>query len=398
MHASVTTRERSGSDSWRTLHTRPTLGHRAPPKAVLPPQCHPPGRRGGPFKAGWSPVPTPRAAPGSDRLSPVWGGEIDRHHLPPQPGSTRTPVRGPGPQPGYPGAGAGVGTPGPAPQPAAPIAAFSTPSAPLVGGGGESRSPHRAHPGPAGRRGAVVAKGGVGGYPSPTWVPRDESAGSAQLRAQLRELSEAPGLAAHVRSASVCLWLSGSGLGAARTLPSRAPPAPPRADVTAPPQPMAAANRGRAARPPRFKSQSRSLRERRVPRFRPVGSRRAPAWLRSGLDRFTWGLGVRGATPFGGLARAPPAAPPGSERRRDPITPAPPTPSQCRKRRKPPGSAPLRAGILSLPDSSWRQGGEGSAPRPGPGWAFGRLGPGDLSLIVPLSHSRAPSPPSVRPN
>lgn len=35
------------------------------------------------------------------------------------------------------------------------------------------------------------------------WVPRDESAGSAQLRAQLRGLSEAPGLAAHVRSASV---------------------------------------------------------------------------------------------------------------------------------------------------------------------------------------------------
>ena len=151
VHASATTRERLGSDSRRTLHTRPPRGHRASPKAVLPPQRHPPGRRGGPFKAGWSPVPNPRAAPGSDRLSPVWGGEIDRHHLPPQPGSAWTPMRGPGPQPGHPGAGAGVGTPGRAPCPAAPIAAFPTPTAPgAVGNRGPHTEPTQAPQGAGG--------------------------------------------------------------------------------------------------------------------------------------------------------------------------------------------------------------------------------------------------------
>ncbi|XP_059938698.1 basic proline-rich protein-like [Mesoplodon densirostris] len=104
------------------------------------------------------------------------------------------------------------------------------------------------------------------------------------------------------RGVSFSLALGLSGLGASRTLPFQAPPAPLRADVTAPPQPMAVGNLSRAARPPRFKSESPRPRELRRGRFGPggqpgpgpVGPRSAPAWLRSGPDPPTSSLGPLG--------------------------------------------------------------------------------------------------------
>ena len=153
----------------------------------------------------------------------------------------------------------------------------------------------------------------------------------------------------------------GRGLRTAPRPPSRAV----RAEVTALPQPMAAANPRQAARPPRFKSASVGLSELHVgrpgrggrPGAGPVGSRGSPG---------------------GG---------------QEPVPPAPWLPARHRRERKAPGAAPLGPWIPSRTPTGNQRGGEVPArgPRSGCKRGFGR---GDLALIGQLSGGRlSPWPP-----
>lgn len=207
-------------DSWRTLHTRPTLGHRARRRRLCSaPVSPPPGRRGGPFKAGWSPSPPPSSAwirPAKPR--PREGKSTATTSLPAWIYSdTGAWPRAPA---WLPRAGARIGDYGPLHNPPPLSRLFPAPSAPLVGGGGVEVSPHQAA-GPTKSPKLSRPKAGKG-VPVAYLGPQGKAPGRRSCAPSAPAWAQrAPGLAAHVRSASVCLWLSGSGLGAARTPPSR---------------------------------------------------------------------------------------------------------------------------------------------------------------------------------
>lgn len=218
------------------------------------------------------------------------------HSVLPSPALRGHRVRGPGPRhPGRPararaptlphGAGAEVGSSAPLPSPPPLSRFFQSPLLPRAARGPPTE-PTQAPQGAGGCHGqkrVPVAylgpqrrerRAGAAAL-SPPWAPRGAGADDPCPR-----------------GVGFSLALGLSGLGASRTLPFQAPPAPLRADVTAPPQPMAVGNLSRAARPPRFKSESPRPRELRGGRFGPgghpgpgpVGPRGAPAWLRSGPD------------------------------------------------------------------------------------------------------------------
>lgn len=111
-----------------------------------------PGERGWTVQSGWSPSPAPRAAPGSDRLSPVWGGKSTATTSLPSLDLLGPLVRGPGPQPGYPGAGAGVQDTRPR-STTRRYRGFSSPLRSLGPGAGGNRGPHTEPPRPAGAGG-----------------------------------------------------------------------------------------------------------------------------------------------------------------------------------------------------------------------------------------------------
>nr|XP_020136666.1 uncharacterized protein LOC105866680 [Microcebus murinus] len=229
-----------------SAHARPPRGGRgsraADCCAPAHTDTHPiPGRGGGPQQpAPLHPAPAsaaPSARPASPRLGR--GNRVPETLRPalgrpllPKSRSAGTRVCGAGsqaPQPApralaqpcHPGADAEErGSLRPSPLPAAPHPRLFLSSPPRSG----HRAPTLSPPRPRRARAAVPARSGCS---SPTSVPRDPGAGRARLRYPLGGLRAAAGLAAHV-IAGVCLALALglSGLAAAGTLPSQAPPAP----------------------------------------------------------------------------------------------------------------------------------------------------------------------------